>query len=163
MRLLLVRHAIALDRGTPGVADSVRPLTEEGIAKFKRTARGLASLVKPDLILTSPILRAKQTAELLAKQWPDVGIHESGPLESGSRDRFEDSLGKLSKSTLIAAVGHEPHMSEWTAEWLGSDESNAFAFKKGGAALLEFDGDVAEGSGRLVFFLAPGAIKDLQS
>jgi phosphohistidine phosphatase len=162
MKLLLVRHAIALDRGTPGIADGLRPLTEEGIAKFKKTAKGLSQLVKADLVLTSPLLRAKQTAEILARQWPGVAVHESAPLESGSRARFEDSLRRISQSTVIAAVGHEPSVSEWTAEWLGSESADSFAFKKGGAALLEFDGEAAEGSARLVFFLAPGAIKDLQ-
>lgn len=162
MKLLLVRHAIALDRDTPGVSDHLRPLTEEGITKFKKTAKGLAALVTPDLVLTSPLLRAKQTAELLAKNWSGVAVHESAPLGSGSRDQFEDSLRRISKSAVIAAVGHEPFMSEWTAEWLGSEESSAFEFKKGGAALLEFDGEAAEGSGRLIFFLAPKAVKDLQ-
>src|SRR5262245_16794981 len=161
MRLLLVRHAIAVDRGTPGLADGLRPLTEEGIAKFKKTARGLGQLTTPDLVLSSPLLRAKQTAEILVKQWPGVAIHESAPLESGSRNQFEESLHRLSKSTVIAAVGHEPFLSEWTAEWLGSDDSDAFAFKKGGAALLEFEGEVEPGNGRLIFFLAPGAIKTL--
>jgi phosphohistidine phosphatase len=161
MKLLLVRHAIALDRGTPGVSDQLRPLTEEGIAKFKKTARGLGALVTPDLILTSPILRAKQTAEILARQWNGVSVHESAPLGSGSRERFEEALTRVAKSAVIVAVGHEPFMSEWTADWLGASDPAPFEFKKGGAALLEFEKDVADGAGRLVFFLAPKAVKDL--
>ncbi|MEO8501269.1 MAG: histidine phosphatase family protein [Vicinamibacteria bacterium] len=161
MKLLLVRHAIALDRDTPGVSDHLRPLTEEGIAKFRRTARALGALVTADLVLTSPLLRAKQTAEILARHWPGVAVQEDDALGHGSRARFEDSLTHASDHAVIAAVGHEPFMSEWTANWLGAHESSAFEFKKGGAALIEFRGQPKEGGGRLGFFLAPKTIKDL--
>jgi phosphohistidine phosphatase SixA len=60
-------------------------------------------------------------------------------------------------------VGHEPYVSEWTSEWLGAAESEPFAFKKGGAALIEFDETVAERRGRLVFFIAPKALRDLSA
>jgi len=161
MKLLLVRHAIALDRDTPGISDHLRPLTEEGIAKFKKTARALSTLVVADLVLTSPVLRAKQTAEILARHWPGVATHENEALGNGSRERFEDSLTGAADNVAIAAVGHEPFMSDWTSEWLDASSSSAFEFKKGGAALIEFDGHPSEGAGRLVFFLAPKAIKDL--
>ena len=161
MKLLLVRHAIALDRDTPGVSDHLRPLTEDGVARFKKTARSLSLLVTADVVLTSPILRAKQTAEILARQWEAVAVHESEPLETGSRLRFEETLARLSKSPVVAAVGHEPYLSEWTAEWLGASSSEALAFKKGGAALIEFEDGVAERAGRLIFFLPPKVLKDL--
>lgn len=161
MRLLLVRHAIALDRDTPGVSDHLRPLTEEGIAKFKKTARGLAALVTADLVLTSPLLRAKQTAEILAHHWPGVATQENDPLGTGSRILFEESLRRAADDAVIAAVGHEPFMSEWTGNWLGAAGSSAFEFKKGGAALIEFHGPPTEEAGRLAFFLSPKAIKDL--
>ena len=83
MKVLLVRHAIALDRDTPGISDDLRPLTEEGVLRFKKTARALAELVKADLVLTSPLLRAKQTAEILARQWEGVGVQESESLGTG--------------------------------------------------------------------------------
>ncbi len=161
MKLLLVRHAIALDRETPGVSDHLRPLTEDGVARFKKTARSLAALVTADLVLTSPMLRAKQTAEILARQWAAVPTHESEPLEDGSRVDFEEALARLPASTVAAAVGHEPYLSQWTAEWLGAPRGDSFAFKKGGAALIEFDGEATEGAGRLVFFLPPKVLKDL--
>jgi len=161
MKVLLVRHAIALDRDIPGVSDHLRPLTEEGAARFRKTARSLATLVSPELLLTSPLLRAKQTAEILAAQWPATPPRESEALGNGSRREFEEALAKLSGPKLIVAVGHEPWLSEWTAEWLGASRADSFAFKKGGAALLDFDGEVAAGEGRLVFFAAPKALKDL--
>lgn len=161
MKLLLVRHGIALDRDTPGVSDNLRPLTEEGARKFQKTARGLAALVTADLILTSPLLRAKQTAEILARHWPGVATQESDPLGEGAREKFEESLTRAAEDAVIAAVGHEPFMSEWTAHWLGAAAGAAFEYKKGGAALIEFRGRPVEEGGRLVFFLAPKAVKDL--
>jgi phosphohistidine phosphatase len=163
MKLLLVRHAIALDRATPGVSDHLRPLTEEGIARFRKTARSLAGLVTADLVLTSPILRAKQTAEILARQWASVPTHESEPLGNGVRRDFEDALVRVKDAKIVAVVGHEPWLSEWTAEWLGGKRGDSFAFKKGGAALIEFDDEVVEGAGRLLFFLPPKVVKDLSA
>ena len=161
MKVLLVRHAIALDRDTPGVSDHLRPLTEEGASRFRKAARSLSALVTPDLVLTSPVLRAKQTAEILGRQWPNAPVQESDALGSGSRTQFEDGLARLPGPKLVAAVGHEPWLSDWTAEWLGGSHADAFAFRKGGAALIEFEGEPGEGKGRLVFFLTPKALKDL--
>lgn len=161
MKLLLVRHAIALDRDTPGLSDQHRPLTEEGIARFRKTSRSLAQLVTSDVVLTSPLLRAKQTAEILARQWTGVAVHEWEPLGSGSRMNFEEALARLPNKAVVAAVGHEPHLSDWAADWLGASRGEAFAFKKGGAALITFEGEVAAGAGRLSFFLSPKAVKDL--
>lgn len=161
MKVLLVRHAIAINRDTPGLLDHLRPLTEEGASRFRRSARAIAAMVGANVVLTSPLLRAKQTAELLARHWPGVAVQEADSLGSGSREEFEATLARLPKKTTIAAVGHEPHVSEWTAEWLGAGNAAAFAFKKGGVALIEFDGGAEKGEGRLVFFLAPKALKDL--
>ncbi len=161
MKVLLVRHAIAVDRETPGISDHVRPLTEEGASRFRKSARAVAAMVTADAVFTSPLLRAKQTAEILAKLWPGVVLQEVEALGSGSREEFEAALARLPKNSTVAAVGHEPHVSDWTAEWLGASNASAFAFKKGGVALIEFDRLAEEGEGRLVFFLAPKALKGL--
>jgi phosphohistidine phosphatase len=163
MKLLIVRHAIALDRGTPGVSDHLRPLTEEGVSRFKKTARSLGQLIVADVVLTSPLLRAKQTAEILARQWTAVSAQECEPLGSGSRVHFEEALSRLTNAKVVAAVGHEPSLSDWVSDWLGASRGEAFAFKKGGAALLDFDGEVGKDSGELVFFMGPKTIKDLST
>jgi phosphohistidine phosphatase len=70
MELLIIRHAIAVDRTTPGLPDDQRALTPEGRKKFREAARGLTRIVKrPDALLTSPLLRARQTAEIAAVAW----------------------------------------------------------------------------------------------
>jgi phosphohistidine phosphatase len=161
MRVLLVRHAIAVDRDTPGIADHLRPLTEEGAARFRKSSRALADMVTVDAILTSPLLRAKQTAEIFGRNFPGVSIQEAASLGSGSREEFEAALARLPKSSTVAGVGHEPYVSEWTADWLGGSNADAFAFKKGGVALIEFELRAEKGAGRLVFFLAPKVLKAL--
>jgi len=69
--LYLVRHAVAEERGADWPDDSQRPLTAEGSKRWRREAHGLAALgARPDLILTSPFTRARQTADLLAAAFP---------------------------------------------------------------------------------------------
>ena len=68
MNLYILRHGIAVPRGTPGIKDENRPLTKEGIKKMKEIAEGMLSLgLKFDNIASSPWLRAKQTADIVAK------------------------------------------------------------------------------------------------
>ena len=80
MKLLLIRHAAAVPRGTPGVPDDERPLTPDGKAKFRVAARGLARVTRrPDLLLTSPLLRARATAEIaLGAALLGIGFIPSG-------------------------------------------------------------------------------------
>lgn len=163
MKVLLVRHAIAVDRDTPGLEDELRPLTEEGKELFRKTARAVSALVKADRVVSSPLLRARETAEILARRWSSAKRDESEALGSGSRTEFENELKRLPEKEVVAAVGHEPYLSEWTAAWLGARSGAAFAFKKGGVALIDFDGEVSKNAGRLVFFLAPAAMRDLSS
>src|SRR5262245_14643528 len=118
MKVLVVRHAIAVDRDTPGISDHLRPLTEEGAARFRKSSRALADMVTADAVLTSPLLRAKQTAELLGRNFPGIAIQEVASLGTGAREEFEATLARLPKTSTVAAVGHEPYVSEWTAEWL---------------------------------------------
>ena len=70
MKLLILRHAIAVPRGTPGIPDDERPLTAKGEQRFRRAARGLARIARrPDAILTSPLPRALRTAEIAGRAW----------------------------------------------------------------------------------------------
>ena len=69
MKIYLIRHSNAVDPGTPGYEDdSLRPLTEKGRDKMNKIAAALKALdVQPDLIVSSPYVRARETAEILAK------------------------------------------------------------------------------------------------
>lgn len=159
MRLLLVRHAEAIDR-TAGMRDEDRTLTPDGAKKFRLTAKGLARLVEPDVVLTSPLPRARQTAEIAAEAWGGPRPEDAAALASGSWSGFTALLEGRSGDATVALFGHEPTLSEWLARLLGSDRSAALAFKKGGAALVEVAGTL-EGGSQLVWFLPPKVLREL--
>jgi len=161
MRLLIIRHAIAVARGTPGLPDEERPLTPEGKESFRETAKGLAHLLdRPDALLTSPWLRAKQTAALAAAEWGRIAPRETDALAGGSFEEQAEVLDQYPGDATVAVVGHEPHVSELLARLLGSRETDRLAFKKGGAALVDVPGRLADG-GSLVWFLPPKVLRKL--
>jgi phosphohistidine phosphatase len=161
VKLLLIRHAAAVPRDAPGIDDAARPLTKEGESRFREAARGLASLVdRPDLLLTSPWLRARQTAVIAAAAWGGVDPQDAEALAGGSFAELATLLDRLARKATVAAVGHEPHLSALLARLLGSSRPEGLGFKKGGAALVELAGRLEDG-GALVFFLPPKVLRRL--
>src|SRR5512145_3028365 len=96
MQVLIIRHAIAVPRGTPDIPDDERPLTKRGRQRFRSAARGLARLVKrPDFVLSSPLPRAKETAEIAAREWGKrVEVIEEAALAGGSVEEISTMLGR---------------------------------------------------------------------
>ena len=161
MELIIIRHAIAVARGTPGVPDEDRPLTPEGEQKFREAAKGLAALVdRPDALLTSPWLRARQTAAIAAAAWGRVEPVETAALASGSFEEQAAVLDRYPGDATVAVVGHEPWVSELLARLLGTRHDERLEFKKGGAALVDVPGRLA-GGGRLVWYLPPKVLRRL--
>jgi len=161
MRLLVVRHAIAVPHGTPGVADNDRPLTPEGKLKFREAAKGLArTLDRPDAILTSPWLRARQTAAIAAEAWDGPEPKQTAALASGSFEAQAEVLDEYPKDATVAIFGHEPWVSQLLARVLGTREDERLTFKKGGAALVDVPGALAKG-GSLVWYLTPKLLRKL--
>ena len=158
MRLLLVRHGEAVERGKEGIPDDLRPLTREGERRFRKAARGLARLgPTPDLILTSPLPRARRTAEIAARAFGRVQIRESANLASGDHEALAQELAGHEED-LVALFGHEPHLSALLAALLGSVAPDRLAFGKGGAALVDLPGGLSKG-GQLAFFLPPKLLR----
>lgn len=164
MELILVRHGIAVRRDTPGFAEEDRPLTEDGIERMQRAARGLARFIDPpDMIVASPLLRSRQTAEIIAQalqsnhdiaEWPSL-------LPGAAPTAILSVLKKYSgESTSLMLVGHEPQLSHMTAVLLGTEEK-AIAYRKGGACSLEFEAKPTAGSARLNWFLTPKQLRQL--
>lgn len=161
MQLLIIRHAIAAERGTPGMPDDERPLTPEGRNKFREAAAGLAAIVeRPAALLTSPLLRARQTAEIAAAAWGRLKVQELPALAGGDIDGLAAALAKQPQDATVALVGHEPHTSDLLARLLGGAAPERLTFRKGGAALVELPGSLAEG-GRLVWYLRPRILRQL--
>jgi phosphohistidine phosphatase len=140
MELYLVRHAIAGKRNqTRWPDDSQRPLTSEGIARFRPAARGLSRIVPTvERVLSSPWPRAWQTAEILNEEsdWP---LPDPCPELSGDRSSAEAValLADIGTGSL-AFVGHEPHLSSVASQLLTGDSALVgMELKKGGVASLE--------------------------
>lgn len=160
MKLLLVRHAIAVPSGTADIADDERPLTKRGRKRFRKTARGLARIVPPpDLLLTSPLPRARETADIAAEAWGRVTPTPEPLLAGAPPARLLAALATHREKDLVALVGHEPGLSELLARLVGGDAERV-PFKKGSAALIEME-EGGSGLGRLVWFLPPRLLRKL--
>ncbi|HVB85135.1 MAG TPA: phosphohistidine phosphatase SixA [Candidatus Dormibacteraeota bacterium] len=140
MILYLVRHGIAVDRTDPKCPpDPERPLTARGVQKTRLAALGLKELgAKPDAILTSPYVRAAQTAEIFAEAlgFPLEKIRVSEFLKPG--DNPAETLREISRirAKEVACFGHAPHLDMMIAYLTGA--RTAFTeLKKAGAACLE--------------------------
>jgi phosphohistidine phosphatase len=163
MLLLIVRHAIAVPRGTPGLSDADRALTPDGKERFRAAAAGLARLIeRPDVLLSSPLLRARQTADIAAEAWGKIEPEETDVLAGGTFDEQARVLDRYPASATVVVVGHEPDVSDLLGRLVGSGEEDRLTFKKGGAALVDVPGRLREG-GRLLWFLPPKVLRKLGS
>ena len=161
MQLLLIRHAVAMPRGTSGVADDDRPLTDKGRKKFQAAAAGLRRIVeRPDLLLTSPLPRARATAEIAAQAFGRIEPRNEPALAGDSVSRIITTLEKVADSDLVAMVGHEPVLSGVLAHVLGARDGGRLEFKKGGAALVDLPRGPAVG-GHLIWFVKPRILRTL--
>jgi phosphohistidine phosphatase len=163
MDLYLVRHGAAEEAGDPHWPDDRdRPLTAEGIKRFRRAARGLAMLgATVDVVLSSSYVRAWRTAELLAENggWP--APEECAALEPGHVPA--DVLGVLQphvRASGVALVGHEPSMHQLASYLLTADtEHAALEFRKGSVARLELVDGLRPGSAVLHWLLSPKVLR----
>jgi len=155
-RICLLRHAEAagLDDG-PYDHDADRPLTDLGRARMERGARGMARLgLSFDAILTSPYVRARQTAEIVAaalENTRSLAVEEA--LASGAHwSGVKRALASASAGASVLLVGHEPDMSRIAGEILLADRG-ALGFGKGSLAVILTDAIPPEAAGLLHSFL----------
>ncbi|HEX2453348.1 MAG TPA: phosphohistidine phosphatase SixA [Vicinamibacterales bacterium] len=163
LEVYLIRHGLAAERGEDYPDDSKRPLTSEGIAKLRKEAQALDELgVSFDLILTSPLVRTRQTADTLAetmKSKPAVT-----PLDAlapaGTPVAVIQELGKHARNKRsVALVGHEPDIGELAARLISA--RTPIPFKKGAICRIDFEVLPPKGSGQLVWFLSPKMLRKL--
>ena len=155
LRLYFLRHGLADREAFSGDDDRERPLTEEGEIRMEREAEFLADLgLELDLILTSPLVRARQTAEIVARRL-DLGekLSEEPRLDPAfDTERLAGILAQLDGTVHnVMLVGHEPSFSDVVGEITGGSH---VVCKKGGLARV----DVTAGQkplGRLVWLLPP--------
>jgi phosphohistidine phosphatase len=160
--LYLIRHAVAETRGDAWPDDTKRPLTEDGAARMRKAAKGLARLgVTFDVILTSPLVRTRQTAEIVAAAFdarpPIVAIESLAP--GGAFQAVLADLEKQSRRTRIALVGHEPTLGEHAARLAGS--RHPFEFKKGAVCRIDVESLPLAGPGTLRWFVTTKILRSV--
>jgi phosphohistidine phosphatase len=167
MKLLVVRHAVALEReefAATGKPDDLRPLTDRGRRKMRRAARGLRRLVPHlDVLATSPLTRAAQTADLLSEAFHGIQVT---PVDELAPDTPPDALvpwlRTLKPSDVAAVVGHEPHLGFLLGWLLTGRHASFIELRKGGACLLEFEDPPAAGGATLLWALPPKQLRGLR-
>jgi phosphohistidine phosphatase len=149
--LYILRHAWAGEFGDPTwPEDSLRPLTSDGAKRFRQVAKLYAERgVDPGVIATSPYVRCRQTAEILAGALvPHPRLTEFNALAPGS------DLSELIEWTNrhagqdVCWVGHRPDVGRLAAQLLGHGDAH-IRFAKGSMAAIRFDGPVAPSTGQL--------------
>lgn len=167
MNLLIVRHAIAEDRiifAAKGQDDDLRPLTREGTKKMQQAAQGLKKILPElDLLVSSPLTRAVQTADILHEVYHSAQREQLVLLSPGlSAEELTAWLQRQAARKTIALVGHEPDLGE-LATWLlaGTRAEPFVAFKKGGVLLIEFPYKIGAGQGDLRWALTPKQLRTL--
>ena len=157
MELFLVRHAIAVP-SSDEQPDAERPLTDDGRRRFGQVARGLDRLgIRLDRVVHSPWTRAVQTAELLHRVLDGESAVETGL----AREPDAELMARLAGGERVAAVGHEPWMSELLALLLTGSKTHAgrLCFKKGQVAWLR--GEAKARGMALVASLPPRVLRRL--
>jgi phosphohistidine phosphatase len=167
MRLYLVRHAIAAEQDSKQWPDDrQRPLTAAGRRRFKRTAKSLVALMesagKVERVISSPLLRARETARILHRAGLPQPVEES-VLAPGRTAARVLAVLRAHDAQSIVLVGHEPDLGRLLAVCIaGPDAKLSLRFRKGGAACLYFAGAPRVGEATLEWLLAPKALRALQ-
>ena len=172
LRVLVIRHAIAADReafSETGKADALRPLTGPGRKKMRRAVRGLVRLVpRLDVLATSPLTRAVETGEIVAERYhhdhpvrlPALAPGKSaGQVMEWLREQAEHA--KKGAETTVALVGHEPGLGQMVSWMLTGLRESFIPLKKGGACLLEFEGEVKPARAKLLWAMKPSQLREL--
>ncbi len=170
MEVLVVRHAIAMDRDkakTRGLADGDRPLTDKGRSRMKQAARGLCERA-PELseLFTSPLRRAVETAEILSKVYEEgyaelERVQTAALLPDADPTELTALLARRDAGSTVAVVGHEPQLGCLLAFWLTGVARSFVELQKGGVALLHFDRVPGPSAGRLIWLLPPAVLRSL--
>jgi phosphohistidine phosphatase len=161
--IYLIRHGVAEERGDAWPDDAKRPLTQDGMSKLRKAARALERLgVSLDVIVTSPLVRARQTAEIIAgglDPHPHIVTADS-MAPGGTVAAVLSDLEKQAKRSRIALVGHEPGIGELAARLMGT--RHPIPFKKGAICRIDLEGLPPAGPGDLRWFLTPKILRAIQ-
>ena len=151
MMLYIMRHGLA-EEPTPKGDDSARKLTSKGVDKIRKAAAGMRAMgLAFNVILTSPITRALETAEIVAGELGGSKPRAMPELSTGASPAgLLEAIVKLKLPESVLVVGHEPTLSRLASLMLtGSSESAGIKLKQGGVIALEFPDRVERGAAQL--------------
>jgi phosphohistidine phosphatase len=158
MELYVIRHADAVNIGERNItADADRSLSDRGENQARAVGAALvAKGIRPAILVTSPLVRARQTADGIVSQFHDnpPALQQAGEVAPGFRRKDLAKYLRGLNAESIAVVGHEPDLSRWIAWVIGSKKAQ-IDFAKAGVALIHCPDDVRKGSGSLVWLLTP--------
>ncbi len=166
MDIYILRHGIAVEAGTPGYEnDAKRPLTSKGKRQLHKSAVTMKKMkLKFDLILSSPLERAKRTAEIIAEE---LKLTKKLKFTDALKNEYapEKLIGEIvalkpqPKNLLL--VGHEPYLSRLVSRLISVDEELAMDFKKGGLCKLEVEALGFGKCAQLAWLLTPKQMKQI--
>ena len=158
MDLYVIRHADALALGERGITeDAERPLSEVGETQAKTVGKGLqAKGIRPRFIVSSPLIRARQTAEGIQRQFaadrPTLQVAEE--LAPGFKAKQLARFLRGLSADALAVVGHQPDLAEWVA-WLVGSKKAQIDLAKAGVALIRCPDRARKGAGTLTWLVTP--------
>jgi phosphohistidine phosphatase len=162
LELYLIRHGVAAERGEEYPDDSKRPLTSGGISRLRKEAKALEELgVGFDHIITSPLTRTRQTADVFVESLKSKpSLSQSDALApAGTSAAVIQELAKHMRKGRIALVGHEPNIGELAARLIGA--RLPLEFKKGGICRIDFEVFPPKGVGQLRWFVTPRMLREI--
>ena len=165
MKLLVIRHGPAGERAeweAKGLDDRLRPLTPAGKKEMREVSKGLRELVTAiDILATSPLVRAAQTAEIVAKRYKCEPVTVEALEPEKVPNEAIRWLDQQRSAGTVAVVGHEPHLSTLASILLAGKGSSFLTLKKSGVGLLELSLPVRAGGGKLEWLLTPDVLRSM--
>ena len=158
MDLFVLRHGEAGKSIPSGSSDSKRPLTVTGERELIIISRALRKMgIRLDVILTSPLKRARQTADIVAKEFKAQNklrqMRELSP--EGDKKALYQNLSSFKEGTSILLVGHSPYLSEMVTEIVSDDGSVRLDLKKGGIVRIRITAATPKLKGELRWLISP--------
>ncbi|GJL62845.1 MAG: phosphohistidine phosphatase SixA [Nitrospirales bacterium] len=164
MKCILLRHGIAVAAEDWNESDGTRPLTREGIKKTQKAIEGLLLLdCQPTHLLSSPYVRARETAEIVHEVFnlqEPIHLYEELVFHHPPTIIFP-ILTKFSEEANAICVGHEPHLGQLAALMISGRYIPGLSLKKAGACAIQFEEKPKIGHGRLEWWLRPAQLRQL--
>ncbi|MBA2728071.1 MAG: phosphohistidine phosphatase SixA [Parachlamydiaceae bacterium] len=161
VQLFMIRHGLAGNSLEDEAMDEERPLTKKGKEKMKEIAKGMKKMkMHFDIVLTSPLLRSRETAEIIHAY---CGRNEEPMVTEllspySSYKSLIRLLNKHKESSSLALIGHEPFLSGFASYCLSNNDNSFLCLKKGGALMLEIDRTIKPGNCLLTWLMEPKQI-----